>query len=328
MKVLIANKNDINNAISMQECIDVMEETLTLLAKGDAYNPLRDSMHIPDKNGLLGTMPGHINKHSVFGIKAVSVYPENAHIGLDSHQGSVTLFDATNGVPLAIMDAGQITAVRTAAVSAVATKILAKKNSTTLAILGSGVQASSHVEAMNAVLKLDEIRVWSRNKDNAKNFIATQNKKYGVPFECFDSVNDCAHDADVICTTTASVDPILYGHHLTEGVHINAVGSSVYNTRELDGSAMQLCQLYVDKKESAINESGDFLIAKQEGLINDNHIIGSLGEILTNQIAGRQANTDITLFKSLGLAVEDIATAFFIYDKYKNNNDGNWVEFG
>ena len=328
MKVLIANKKAIINAISMQECIDVMQETLMLLAEGDAYNPLRGSMLIPDKNGLLGTMPGYINEHSIFGIKAVSVYPENAQIGLESHQGSVTLFDANNGVPLAIMDAGQITAIRTAAVSAVATKILAKKNSKVLAILGSGVQASSHVEAMTTILDLDEIRVWSRNKDNAKNFVEKQSKKYGVPLQCFDSVTDSTCDADVICTTTASVEPILYGQHLTEGVHINAVGSSVYNTRELDGTTMQLCKLYVDKKQSTINESGDFLIAKEEGVIDDNHIIGSLGEVLTNQIDGRKNSTDITLFKSLGLAVEDIATAFFIYDKYKNNNDGNWVEFG
>ena len=328
MKVLIVNKQEIIDAISMQECIDSMQETLILLEEGYATNPLRNSMMVSDKNGLLSMMPGYINKKNIMGIKSVSVYPENANNGLESHQGSVTLFNAKNGVPLAIMDAGQITAIRTAAVSAVATKILANKNSKILTILGSGVQASTHIEAMNTILNLDEIRVWSRNKNNAKTFIEEQSKKYDVPFQHFDSVNDSICDADVICTTTASVEPILYGKYLMDGVHINAVGSSVYNTRELDGTAMKLCKLYVDKKESTINESGDFLIAKQEGAIDDNHIIGSLGEILINQINGRKNHTDMTLFKSLGLAVEDIATAFFIYNKYENTGKGNWVEFG
>ena len=326
--MLIVNKREIMDSIAMEECITVMENIFIQLEEDQAFNPLRSSMLIPGENGLLSMMPGYLNKQDIMGIKSVSVYPENANIGLESHQGTVTLFNAKNGIPLAIMDAGQITAIRTAAVSALATKILAKKNSKILAILGSGVQARTHIEAMNTVLNLDEIRVWSRNKNSVKSLVEEQSKKYNVPFRHFDSVNDSICDADVICTTTASVEPILHGKYLMDGVHINAVGSSVYNTRELDGTAMKLCKLYVDKKESTINESGDFLLAKQEGAIDDNHIIGSLGEILINQINGRKNHADITLFKSLGLAVEDIATAFYIYNKYENNNEGNWVEFG
>ena len=284
-------------------------------------------MLIPGENGLLSMMPGYVNKQDIMGVKSVSVYPENANIGLESHQGSVTLFNALNGTPLAIMEAGQITAIRTAAVSGLATRILAKKNSKILAILGSGIQAKTHIEAMTTILNLEEIRVWSKNKKNAKKLVEEQRKKYAIPFRPFDTVNEAIYNADIICTTTAAVEPILQGNYLMQGVHINAVGSSVRNTRELDGFAIKLSKLYVDKIESTINESGDFLMAKQEGTIDDNHIIGTLGEILTKKKKGRNNINDITLFKSLGLAVEDIATAFFIYDKYVKSNKGNWVEF-
>lgn len=311
----------------MEECITVMENIFIQLEEDQAFNPLRSAMLIPGENGLLSMMPGYVNKQDIMGIKSVSVYPENANIGLESHQGSVTLFNALNGTPLAIMEAGQITAIRTAAVSGLATRILAKKNSKILAILGSGIQARTHIEAMTTILNLEEIRVWSKNKKNAKKLVEEQRKKYAIPFRPFDTVNEAIYNADIICTTTAAVEPILQGKYLMQGVHINAVGSSVRNTRELDGFAIKLSKLYVDKIESTINESGDFLMAKQEGTIDDNHIIGTLGEILTKQKKGRNNINDITLFKSLGLAVEDIATAFFIYDKYVKSNKGNWVEF-
>jgi len=315
------------DSITMEECITVMENIFIQLEEDQAFNPLRSAMLIPGENGLLSMMPGYVNKQDIMGVKSVSVYPENANIGLESHQGSVTLFNALNGTPLAIMDAGQITAIRTAAVSGLATRILAKKNSKILAILGSGIQARTHIEAMTTILNLEEIRVWSKNKKNAKKLVEEQRKKYAIPFRPFDTVNEAIYNADIICTTTAAVEPILQGNYLMQGVHINAVGSSVRNTRELDGFAIKLSKLYVDKIESTINESGDFLMAKQEGTIDDNHIIGTLGEILTKQKKGRNNINDITLFKSLGLAVEDIATAFFIYDKYVKSNKGNWVEF-
>ena len=327
MKVLIVNKREIMDSITMEECITVMENIFIQLEEDQAFNPLRSAMLIPGENGLLSMMPGYVNKQDIMGVKSVSVYPENANIGLESHQGSVTLFNALNGTPLAIMEAGQITAIRTAAVSGLATRILAKKNSKILAILGSGIQARTHIEAMTTILNLKEIRVWSKNKKNAKKLVEEQRKKYAIPFRPFDTVNEAIYNADIICTTTAAVEPILQGNYLMQGVHINAVGSSVRNTRELDGFAIKLSKLYVDKIESTINESGDFLMAKQEGTIDDNHIIGTLGEILTKQKKGRNNINDITLFKSLGLAVEDIATAFFIYDKYVKSNKGNWVEF-
>ncbi len=328
MKVLIVNKNEIKDAITMLGCIELMEGLFVKLEEGIADNPLRKAMILPNKNGgLLSMMPGYNSQQNIMGIKTVSVYPENADIGLESHQGTVTLFDSTNGIPLAIMDASQITSIRTAAVSAVATKALANKNSKVLAIIGSGVQAASHIEAMNTILDLDEIRVWSRNKKNVEIFIKNQRKKYSIPFIHAHSISDALENADVVCTTTSSNEPLIFSNHLTRGMHINAVGSSVKNAREFDGNAMKLSKLYVDKIESTLNESGDFLLAKKEGIINDKHIKGTIGEVLINNINGRESKNDITLFKSLGLAIEDISTAFYIYEKYKKNNEGHWIEF-
>jgi|TARA_B100000586_G_scaffold133026_1_gene96232 ornithine cyclodeaminase len=328
LKVLIVNKNEIKDAITMLGCIELMEDLFVKLEEGIADNPLRKAMVLPNKNGgLLSMMPGYNSQKNIMGIKTVSVYPENADIGLESHQGTVTLFDSTNGIPLAIMDASQITSIRTAAVSAVATKALANKNSKVLAIIGSGVQAASHIEAMNTILDLDEIRVWSRNKKNVEIFIKNQRKKYSIPFIHAHSISDALENADVVCTTTSSNEPLIFSNHLTRGMHINAVGSSVKNAREFDGNAMKLSKLYVDKIESTLNESGDFLLAKKEGIINDKHIKGTIGEVLINNINGRESKNDITLFKSLGLAIEDISTAFYIYEKYKKNNEGHWIEF-
>ena len=207
------------DSITMEECITVMENIFIQLEEDQAFNPLRSAMLIPGENGLLSMMPGYVNKQDIMGIKSVSVYPENANIGLESHQGSVTLFNALNGTPLAIMEAGQITAIRTAAVSGLATRILAKKNSKILAILGSGIQARTHIEAMTTILNLEEIRVWSKNKKNAKRLVEEQRKKYAIPFRPFDTVNEAIYNADIICTTTAAVEPILHGKHLMQGVH-------------------------------------------------------------------------------------------------------------
>jgi len=312
----------------MQECIGLMENLFRELEVGITDNPLRTAMLIPKSdNGLLSMMPGYNIQKNIMGIKTVSVFPKNAEIGLESHQGTVTIFDSNNGTPLAIMDASQITSIRTAAVSAVATKTLANKNSKVVSIIGTGIQAASHLEAMNAILDLKEVRVWSRNEKNIISFINKQKKIYKLNFIHSRSINHALENTDVLCTTTSSSEPIILSSHLSKGMHVNAIGSSVKNARELDGRAMSLSKLYVDKLESTLNESGDFLMAKEEGYINDDNIIGTLGDVLLNNKNGRESKDDITLFKSLGLAVEDIATALYIYEKYKDMEKGNWVEF-
>jgi len=314
--------------MAMRDCITIMKKLFMQIEEGLANNPLRKAMIIPgNHDGILSMMPGYNTANNIMGIKNVSVYPNNARIGLEPHQGTVTLFDSRNGVPLAIMDASQITSIRTAAVSAMATDLLANKNSKHLAILGSGVQAKYHLEAMNIVLDLQEVRVWSRNSSHAEKFITEQKKKYNIPLIQAKSISDAVINSDVLCTTTSADRPIIYSHNLHDGMHINAVGSSIKNAREFDSEAIKISKLYVDKIESTVNESGDFLMAKEEGVIDDSHIQGTIGSVLKNKNNGRQSKNEITLFNSLGLAVEDIAVAFHIFEKYKNNGKGHWLEF-
>jgi ornithine cyclodeaminase len=238
------------------------------------------------------------------------------------------LFENKNGRLLTIMDASKITAIRTAAVSGVATKLLARQNAETLAILGSGVQAETHLEAMRIARNIRRVRVWSRNFKHAQKFADRHTARCSIPIKAVDSAGLAADGADIICTVTSASDPILQGDWIAPGTHINAVGSSVAFARELDTAAVVKSKLFVDRRESTLNEAGDFLFPKKEGAIADDHIRGEIGDILLKKIEGRTSVKDITLFKSLGLAAEDVASANFIYRKLAQEDNGLWIEFG
>jgi ornithine cyclodeaminase len=328
MKVLIVSQSEVTELLPMSECIDVMAQALTTLAQGEAILPLRPIMWLPERVGALGLMPGYLGDIQAMGVKVVSVFPGNHGTEYDSHQGTVLLFETEHGRLLAMMDATEITAIRTAATSGVATRLLARGEANDLALLGSGVQAKSHLAAMLAVRDIQRVRVWSLNADHARHFAQAQAKKHGINVEVSGSVAEAVAGADIICTTTAAPEPILHGDWLEPGVHINAVGSSVAFARELDTGAMVKSRLYVDRRESTVNEAGDFLFPQKEGAIDESHIVGEIGEILMGKVAGRQTDSEITLFKSLGLAVEDVASAYHIYKKATVTGRGTWVELG
>ena len=328
MEILIVNESEVVELLPMTECLDVMAEALKRLAEGDVILPLRPVLWLPEKVGALGMMPGYIGSQSVMGLKVVSVFPGNHGTEYDSHMGAVMLFETQHGRPLAVIDASKITAIRTAGVSGVATKLLARSDASDLCILGSGVQAHSHLEAMLAVREIKRVRVWSRNGEHAANFAADQSKHYGIHIESVTSVQQAVAGATLICTTTAAPQPILFGDWISPGAHINAVGSSVPFTRELDTAAVVKSRLFVDRRESTVNEAGDFLFPRQEGAIGEDHILGELGDLLLGKIGGRNSPGDVTLFKSLGLAVEDIAAAYHIYNRAVAEKRGTWVELG
>jgi ornithine cyclodeaminase len=312
----------------MGECIQVIEDALRALNQGNALNPLRSGLWLPDRSGLLGVMPAYLGSPEVLGIKIVSIFPGNQKTEYDSHQGSVMIFETKHGCPLAIMDAGEITAIRTAAASGVATNLLANAHAEDLAILGSGVQARTHLAAMIAVRNVKKVRVWSRTTENAQRFADSESRRHGVEIEAVSSARSAVDGASLICTTTSSEEPVLFGEWLSPGTHINAVGSSIKSTRELDTAAVVKSRLFVDRKESTVNEAGDYLLPKNEGAIDESHIRGEIGDILLNKIEGRRSEHEITLFKSLGLAIEDVAVAFHIYQKFEKSGKGNWVELG
>jgi alanine dehydrogenase len=327
MKVLVVNHREVRQWLSMSECVDAMVGVFKMLNRGNAENPLRNLMWLPDKSGLIGMMPAYLADARVMGLKAISVFPENHATEYDSHQGTVMLFETQNGRLLAMVDAGKITAIRTAAVSGVATRLLAATDAENLAILGSGVQAATHLEAMRVVRNIKHVRVWSRNFDHARSFAEREAAGHSLSIEAFESAERAVEGADIICTVTSSTDPVLQGGWITPGTHINAVGSSVPFARELDTAAVVKSKLFVDRRESTLNEAGDFLFPKKEGAVNDTHVLGEIGDILLDKIKGRASKEDITLFKSLGLAVEDVAAAHHIYQKLSRQGDGRWIEF-
>lgn len=314
MPLLFLNREDVEALLPMEECIEVVEAGLRVLARGGAVQPLRSAYWMPDRHGLLGVMPGMLDgltadDQPVAGIKVLTVVPDNYLHGEESHQGLVLLFEEERGHPIAILDASAITAIRTAAASAVATRALARQNAGDLAILGSGTQARSHLEAMRAVRPLRRVRIWSRNPESARRFA----EREGV--EPAATVREAVEGADLICTVTAAKEPILEGEWIAPGAHINAVGACTANTRELDAAAVSRSRLYTDRRESALAEAGDFLLARGEGAVTDTHLLGELGEVLEGKIPGRRSDDEITLFKSLGIAVEDLASGRFAYRK-------------
>ena len=328
MKVLIVNGSEVRELLPMGECIDVMSDALSALAHGDAILPLRPILWLPEKVGALGMMPAYLRNIQSVGLKVVTVFPGNHGTRYDSHQGAVLLFETGHGQLLSIMDASSITAIRTAAVSGLATRLLARENANTLAILGSGVQARTHIDAMLNARPVKSVRVWSRNAERLSKFVEREAKKISVEVIAAQSAEEAVGGADIICTTTSSREPVLKGEWISPGAHINAVGSSVAFTRELDTAAVANSRLYVDRRESTLNESGDFIIAKKEGAIDDSHIVGEIGDVMLGKLRGRQSPDEITLFKSLGLAVEDLAAANHIYKKAAATNAGTMIELG
>jgi len=326
--VLIINQFEVQQLLPMTECLDVMAETLAALGRSQAVNPLRHTLWLPEEIGVLASMPASLGNEQTLGLKVITVFPGNHGSEYDSHQGAVMLFEAVRGRLLAIVDASAITAIRTAAVSGVATRLLAREAANDLAILGSGVQARSHLAAMTVARQIRRVRVWSRTFAHAQAFAKAESNRQGIKVEAMSSARDAVTNADIICTTTSAIKPILKGEWLAPGVHINAVGSSVPFARELDTEAMVKSRLFVDRRESTLNEAGDFLIPKEEGAISNDHIQGEIGELILGQILRRQSSEEITLFKSLGLAVEDVAAATHIYRKAIELGAGVSVELG
>jgi ornithine cyclodeaminase len=298
--VRVLSEHDVYRLLPVADCIEPMRQVLAALARVELYNPLRFVVRPPEAGTLMGLMPAHQSVPApVYSLKAVCIVPGNAARGLDSHQGFVALFDGETGRTRALVNAGAITAVRTAAVSAVATELLARPESTTLGILGSGTQGRSHLAAMRAVLPFERIRVWSRTPGNAA--------KLGEVEEV-SSPEEAVRGADVVVTATSSPEPVVRREWLAEGAHVNAVGSSIPTARELDTATMADAALYVDRRESTLNEAGDYLFPAREGAIGPDHIRGEIGELLIGAVEGR-TGSELTVFKSLGLGAEDLAAA-------------------
>ena len=322
--MLVLSEHDVGELLTYPECIEVMAEALTALARGEVHNPLRSVVRPEGASGFLGLMPAYRGgDRPAFGLKEICLFPGNPARGLDTHLGGVLLHSGETGELLAIMNASAITAIRTAAVSALATKLLARDDAKVHAIIGAGVQARSHLRAISAVRKIEEVRICSRTPAKAEALAAG-----AANVRVTGSIQEAVRGADIISTTTSSREPVIHRSWIAPGAHINAVGSSIAAARELDSDTVAASSLFVDRRESTLNESGDYLSAVREGAIaGPEHIRAEIGEILIGRADGRRARDEITLFKSLGIAIEDLASAQFLYDKARRLGRGAVVEF-
>jgi len=314
--LLYLDRRDVESLLPMEEAIERMAAAFGALARGDAVQPLRSALWAGDRRGLLGTMPAHLDLpggERLTGAKVVSVFPGNHAAGLETHLGFVLLFEAERGLPLAVVDAAAITAIRTAAVSGLATRLLARADAADLAILGSGVQARTHLAALCAVRPVARVRVWSRDPESARRFAAAASAEHGIAVEAVASAEATVAGADLVVTATAARQPVLEGAWLAPGAHVNAVGSCTPDARELDGAAVARARLFVDSRESALAEAGDLLLAIAEGAVGEDHIQGELADLVIGRQAGRGGEDEITLFESLGLGIEDLAAAHHVY---------------
>ena len=321
-EILFLDQQAVRRALPFAELIAALERAFVALAEERALNPLRQVLWRPDRQGLLGVMPAFLEEPASFAIKAVSVFP-NAHAtGLESHQGAVLLYEADHGQLLAILEGSELTARRTAAVSALATKALARESAGDLALLGAGVLAWNHLLALREVRELRRVRIWNRSPERAAALAARAQKELGLAAAAVTRAEEALREAEIVCTLTGSPLPILEGEWLAPGAHVNAVGASSPRFRELATAAVKRCSFFGDRRESVMNEAGDFLIPQSEGAIGPEHFRGELGEVLTGKVAGRPSSEEITLFKSLGLALEDLAAARLAFSIAEKNGFG------
>ncbi len=312
MGVIVLGESEVTEHLAMGECIEAMGQALGSLARGESNMPLRSVLRGPGSSGMLGLMPAYRGgERPVYSLKAVCIFPANPAIGLDAHQGTVTLFDGASGRPTAILNGSALTSIRTAAVTALATRLLARADARVLAILGSGVQAQAHLRSLMLVRQFSVVRVYSPDASHARELVAAGVAQFGdgVRFEACAAAREALDGADVVVTATNSTTPVLERAWLAEGAHVNAIGASVPSSRELDVETIAAAELFVDSRESAANEAGDYRLALSEGAIGEDHIRAELGEVAIGAHPGRSGPAALTVFRSLGLAVEDLAAA-------------------
>ena len=310
MKIRLLSAADVVRALPMTDAIEGLKDAYARLSTGQAIVPLRSRIDVPEMGATL-VMPGYLEKGDTIAVKTVSVFPSNAQKGLPVIHALVTVLDAETGVPIALLEGGALTAIRTGAASGAATDLLARKDAQSVAIFGSGVQARTQLEAVCTVRDIKEVRIFSLDRSQAEQFALEMAGRGPIPAEITVAKNaDIAvRGADIICTATTSSVPVFDGKLLKPGAHVNGVGSFIPTMQEVDLVTVQRALVVVDSRTAVWAEAGDLIIPLQNGDINENHIHAELGEIVAGKQLGRQTPNQITFFKSVGVAVQDVAAA-------------------
>ena len=309
--MIFLNRDQINDLISMEEAIRAMGTAFAQLSNGEAVVPPRLSLDIPDKNATSLVMPAYATGSPYYTVKIVSVNYSNPDKGLPLIHGVVQVFDAENGKHIANLDGASITAIRTGAASGLATDLLAKENANVCAVFGTGVQAASHIEAVLEVRPIEKIMVFSRSKPSAEIFFSTLANQV----ECVIGKKESLLEADIVCTTTPSSSPLFETDEIKPGCHLNVVGSHQPSFREVPTGLVARSKIIVDKREACEQEAGDLIIPVQEGSWSFEHLHGELGQVVSGDIIARESENEITLFKSVGNAIQDHAMAHLIMEK-------------
>jgi len=311
------DRDEVARRLTYELCIPIVRQAMIAFSKGETKQLLRSIIPLSEGR-MFGIMPGAMGARAPFGAKLISVFPENFARGIQSHQGLVILFDPESGAPICVVHAGEITAIRTAAASAVATDALARKEARRLALLGYGEQAATHARAIGKVRSLESITVWGRSPERAYAFARRMQAELAVPIATATDVREAVAEADIVCTLTSASDPILKGESVRPGAHVNLVGSGNAGPAEVDNDLVVRSRFIADSREGVLQQGGEFLRAKAAGLIGDEHIVAEIGQVLAGEIEGRRSQEEITVYKSLGHVVQDLASAWALYAQAEN----------
>jgi ornithine cyclodeaminase len=308
----VIEREEVARRLTYDICIPIVRQAMIAFSRGETRQHLRSIIPLAQGH-LFGIMPGALGENGVFGAKLISVFPENFAKGRQSHQGVVVLFEPESGAPVCVVHAGEITAIRTAAASAVATEVLARQDASRMAILGYGEQAATHARALLKVRKIEAVRVWGRSPQRAESFCQRMGAELGIPFSSATDVQDAVREADIICTVTGAQEPVLKGAWVRPGTHVNLVGSSMAGPVEVDSEFVVRSRFIADSREGVIRQGAEFLRAKAAGMVGDAHVVAEIGQVLAGDVVGRRSDQDITAYKSLGHVVQDLASAWALY---------------
>jgi ornithine cyclodeaminase/alanine dehydrogenase-like protein (mu-crystallin family) len=308
------DREEVSRRLTYEICIPIVRHAMIAFSRGETRQLLRSIIPLSEGR-LFGVMPGAMGTRAPFGAKLISVFPENFVRGIQSHQGLVILFDPETGAPVCVVHAGELTAIRTAAASAVATDALARPDARRLAILGYGEQGATHARAISKVRDLQSISIWGRSPERAQAFAKRTQAELAVPAVSARTVEQAVAEADIVCTVTSSPEPILKGAWVRPGTHLNLVGSSHAGPVEVDNDLVVRSRFIADSREGVLNQGAEFLRAKAAGVIGDDHIVGEIGQVLAGTVEGRRSAEEITVYKSLGHVVQDLASAWVLYSQ-------------
>ena len=311
---IFISAEEVRETLTMASCIEAVDAAMRALSNGKVPAPPRSFVPVADSDAVLALMPGSTSELGVYGAKIMTLHPQNPAHGLPVLQGFIVLFDRASGALAAIVEGSSVTAIRTAAASALATRELAREDATSHGIFGTGVQAGTHIDAIAAVRPIERVAVWGRNFDTAAAFAAAQQERTGFEIVAVEDPRDAA-GCDIVSTVTASADPVIHGDWVTTGAHVNLVGSHAATAREADTELIVRSRVYVDSLQSALSQAGELVIPIQEESIGEEHVVGEIGEVLEGRVAGRGDDAAITVYKSLGVVAQDLFAANRVFDE-------------